>query len=361
MTATSPLLEVRGVSKSFAGMPALADVSLVVERGELFALLGASGCGKTTLLRLVAGLEFPDRGQVLIDGVDVTAMPAYERPVNTMFQSYALFPHLNVEDNVAFGLKRARMPKPAIRERVTEMLELTRMTPYARRRPHELSGGQRQRAALARSLARLPKLLLLDEPLAALDKKLREQTQLELLRIQSRLGIAFVVVTHDQDEALALSQRLAVMRAGSVLQIGTPAQIYERPNSRYVADFVGRANIWPGRVRGREGGLVTVALAEAMGEVRVAHDGDLTVGMEVWIALRPERIAPGPGEPTANRVQGRIRAVTYQGERLICFVDLPRGGTIELAIANLGTGGSPRPGEPIECHWPPASGIVLTR
>src|SRR5579883_2582327 len=242
------LLEITGISKAFGAVSAVEDVSLEIARGELFALLGPSGCGKTTLLRIIAGFESPDRGRIIVDGAEVTGLPPYHRPINMMFQSYALFPHMDVAANIAFGLRQERMARRRIAERVAEMLALVQMEPYARRRPHQLSGGQRQRVALARALAKMPKLLLLDEPLAALDRKLREETRLELTGIQQRLGTAFLVVTHDQEEALGMASRIAVMDRGRIVQIGAPADIYERPNSRFVAEFVGAANLFDGEV-----------------------------------------------------------------------------------------------------------------
>src|SRR3954453_6220176 len=242
------LLEIISASKSFAGSAAVDNVSLAVEPGEFFALLGPSGCGKTTLLRMIAGFETPDGGRIVIDGGDVTAVPPYARPVNMMFQSYALFPHLDVAGNIAFGLRQEGMPRRRRAARVEEMLALVQMTDYARRRPHELSGGQKQRVALARALAKMPKLLLLDEPLAALDRKLREETRLELTGIQQRIGTTFLVVTHDQDEALGMASRIAVMNRGRLVQIGAPTEIYERPNSRFVAGFVGKVNLFEGEV-----------------------------------------------------------------------------------------------------------------
>src|SRR5580658_9690872 len=241
-----PLLEISEVSKNFGAVAAVDQVSLSVDEGELFALLGPSGCGKTTLLRLIAGFERPDAGRILIDGSDVTQMPPYRRPVNMMFQSYALFPHLDVAGNIAFGLKQEGMDRTRRDARVAEMLALVQMSDYARRRPHELSGGQKQRVALARALAKMPKLLLLDEPLAALDRKLREETRLELIGIQERVGTSFVFVTHDQEEALGMASRIAVMNQGRVVQLGPSAEIYERPNSRFVADFVGAVNLFDG-------------------------------------------------------------------------------------------------------------------
>src|SRR5437870_4295729 len=243
-----PVLEIIGASKRFGAIAAVGRVSLAIEAGEFFALLGPSGCGKTTLLRLIAGFETPDAGEILIDGVPMNAVPPYARPVNMMFQSYALFPHLDVAGNIAFGLKQEGMKRRRRDERVGEMLALVQMQDYARRRPHELSGGQKQRVALARALAKMPKLLLLDEPLAALDRKLREETRLELRGIQERVGTTFLVVTHDQEEALGMASRIAVMRSGRLVQTGPPEAIYERPNSRFVADFVGAVNLFEGEL-----------------------------------------------------------------------------------------------------------------
>src|SRR6202049_1039348 len=242
------LLEIAATTKQFGATTAVDGVSLSVERGAFYALLGPSGCGKTTLLRMIAGFETPDSGRIVIDGVDVTGLPPYARPVNMMFQSFALFPHLDVAGNIAFGLRQERMDRRRIAARVTEMLALVQMASYERRRPHELSGGQRQRVALARALAKMPKLLLLDEPLAALDRKLRAETRLELIGIQERVGTTFLLVTHDQEEALGMASRIAVMNRGRVVQIGTPAEIYERPGSRFVADFVGEVNLFEGEL-----------------------------------------------------------------------------------------------------------------
>src|SRR6059058_4369981 len=258
------LLEISGVSKRFGAVTAVDRVSLSIERGEFFALLGPSGCGKTTLLRLIAGFETPNEGGIVIDGADITAVPPYARPVNMMFQSYALFPHLNVAGNIAFGLKQEGMPRQRRAARVEEMLALVQMTGFAKRRPHELSGGQKQRVALARALAKMPKLLLLDEPLAALDRKLRAETRLELIGIQERVGTTFLLVTHDQEEALGMASRIAVMNRGRVVQIGAPAEIYERPGSRFVADFVGEVNLFEGELTAGFNclGLAVTGLAE---------------------------------------------------------------------------------------------------
>src|SRR6267142_1695532 len=300
------LLELASVSKRFGATAAVEDVSLNVEQGELFALLGPSGCGKTTLLRMIAGLEIPDRGRVLIDGVDVTALPPYARPVNMMFQSYALFPHMEVAANIAFGLRQEGMGRRHIAARVGEMLALVQMSDYGRRRPRELSGGQRQRIALARALAKMPKLLLLDEPLAALDRKLRAETRFELIGIQERVGTTFLLVTHDQEEALGMASRIAVMNRGRVVQIGTPAEIYERPGSRFVADFVGEVNLFEGELTA---GFNCLALTVA-GFDRplplppagiVLPEGDAAA-----LALRPERLRLCRERPPGFAVAAKV-------------------------------------------------------
>ncbi len=297
------LLEIIAASKSFAGAAAVDNVSLGVEAGEFFALLGPSGCGKTTLLRMIAGFETPDSGRIVIDGTDMTDMPPYRRPVNMMFQSYALFPHLDVARNVAFGLRQEGMERRRREARVAEMLALVQMTEYARRRPHELSGGQKQRVALARALAKMPKLLLLDEPLAALDRKLREETRLELTGIQERVGTTFLVVTHDQDEALGMASRIAVMNLGRLVQTGAPAEIYERPNSRFVADFVGKVNLFEGEVGAGPDGL-WLAVADLPLPIPLPRSCELRPGMRAMLALRPEKLIVTPRAP-ARRCAGR--------------------------------------------------------
>src|SRR6202049_4472733 len=260
--AARPYVQVDRITKSFGDFKAVDDVSLKIYKGEIFCLLGASGCGKTTLLRMLGGFETPSAGKIFIDGEDMTGVPPYERPVNMMFQSYALFPHMNVEQNVAFGLKQDRVPKPEIRERVATMLDLVKLGDFAKRKPHQLSGGQRQRVALARALVKRPKLLLLDEPLGALDKKLREHTQFELVNIQEKLGVTFVVVTHDQEEAMTLASRIGVMDQGRIVQVGTPSEIYEYPNSRLVAEFIGSVNMFQGRLIEDEPEYVRIASPE---------------------------------------------------------------------------------------------------
>src|SRR5579864_2779927 len=299
------LLEIDAVGKKFGAIAAVDGVSLSVEEGELFALLGPSGCGKTTLLRLIAGFETPDQGRIVIDGSDVTRLPPYRRPVNMMFQSYALFPHLDVAGNIAFGLKQEGMERRRREARVAEMLALVQMSDYARRRPHELSGGQKQRVALARALAKMPKLLLLDEPLAALDRKLREETRLELIGIQERVGTSFVFVTHDQEEALGMASRIAVMDKGRVAQIGSAAEIYERPNSRFVADFVGAVNLFDGVLVAAFNTLALKALGiEA--PVPLPETNDLPEGTAVALAVRPEKLALSSRRPRGLAIAATV-------------------------------------------------------
>ncbi len=286
--AGPPHLSVERVTKSFGTVAAVDDVSLAVGSGEFFALLGPSGCGKTTLLRLLAGFEAPDTGRILIDGIDMTGVPPYARPVNMMFQSYALFPHMSVAQNVGFGLRQEGLAKTAIGQRVAAMLDLVQMGDFAARKPSELSGGQKQRVALARALVKEPKLLLLDEPLAALDRKLREQTQFELVRIQEQVGVTFIVVTHDQAEAMTMASRIAVMDAGRLRQIGSPSEVYEAPNSRFVADFIGAVNLLSGSSREIAAGQLVIDTPTA-GTLRVV--GAAVPGATVTIALRPEKIS----------------------------------------------------------------------
>src|SRR5579872_3387052 len=321
-----PYVRIEAVSKKFGEFLAVDAVSLEIRRGEIFCLLGGSGSGKTTLLRMLAGFETPSGGRIYIDGEDMSVVPPYERPVNMMFQSYALFPHMNVEKNVAFGLEQERLGREEIRRRVAEILEIVQMSPYAGRKPHQLSGGQRQRVALARSLAKRPKLLLLDEPLAALDRKLRERTQFELLNIQERLGVTFIVVTHDQEEAMTLSTRMGVMENGRIAQVGTPAEIYEAPVNRFVADFIGSVNLLEGRVVARRGNELTIRCEPFGCTVRAACDAECARDDTVWAAIRPEKIVlasegrPGEAQPGDNRVRGQVREVAYMGDVSICLV-----------------------------------------
>src|ERR1700678_1590449 len=285
-----PQIVIESVNKTFGAFTAVDSVNLRIYKGEMFVLVGASGCGKTTLLRMLAGFATPSGGRIMIEGVDMTKVPPHERPVNMMFQSYALFPHMTVEENVGYGLRRMGLGKSGGAKRVKEALDMVQWGAMAKRKPHQLSGGQRQRVALARALIRRPKVLLLDEPLSALDKKLREQTQFELMNIQSQVGITFVFVTHDQDEAMALSTRIAVMNRGQVVQVGTPSEIYEFPQTRFVADFIGTTNLFEGTVSGNEPGHLIVRSAEAGCDLIVDELGRFSSGQRVWVALRPEKI-----------------------------------------------------------------------
>ena len=299
--------------KKFDGMMAVDEVTLSINKGEIFALLGSSGCGKSTLLRMLAGFEKPTTGAVILNGVDITQLPANERPINMMFQSYALFPHLNVWENVAFGLKREGLPKPQIDSRVQEMLTLVQLEAFSKRKPHQLSGGQQQRVALARSLAKKPQLLLLDEPLGALDKKLRERTQFELVNILESVGVTCVMVTHDQEEAMAMASRIAVMSHGRVLQVGTPKEIYEHPNCRFVADFIGNVNSFDGELTVDE--VDHCAVTTSLGVVNIGHGISGALGMSVSVAIRPEKIHIAKAKPNvrSNLFKGKVREIAYFG------------------------------------------------
>jgi putrescine transport system ATP-binding protein len=331
-----PYIQIERVTKSFGDFKAVDDVSLKIFKGEIFCLLGPSGCGKTTLLRMLGGFETPTSGRIFIDGEDMTGVPPYERPVNMMFQSYALFPHMSVEQNVAFGLKQDRVPKAEIQERVATMLDLVKLGDFARRKPHQLSGGQRQRVALARALVKRPKLLLLDEPLGALDKKLREHTQFELISIQDKLGVTFVVVTHDQEEAMTLASRIGVMNQGEIVQAGTPSEIYEFPNSKYVADFIGSVNIFEGKLVEDEPEYVRIASPELGGTVYVSHGISAAPEATVWAAVRPEKIFMSTVAPegTDNIVRGAVQDIAYLGDLSIFLVRLPTGKVVRVTQPN---------------------------
>ena len=323
--------------KRFDGVTAVDDVSLSIQKGEIFALLGSSGCGKSTLLRMLAGFEKPTSGAVFLDGVDIASFPPYERPINMMFQSYALFPHLTVWDNIAFGLKREGMPKAEMAARVEEMLKLVQLETFAKRKPHQLSGGQQQRVALARSLAKRPQLLLLDEPLGALDKKLRERTQFELVNILESVGVTCVMVTHDQEEAMAMASRIAVMSHGRVLQVGTPKEVYEHPNCRFVADFIGNVNMFEGRVIEDEPGHVLIESADLGGRIHVGHGISSAPDAVVWAAVRPEKMIlarEAPREPF-NAAPGTIREVAYMGDVSIYVVQLDSGKAVRVTQPNI--------------------------
>jgi len=330
-------VSIEGVTKKFGIITAVNDVTLDIRRGEFFALLGPSGCGKTTLLRMLAGLETPTSGTIRIDGQDVTNVPPYDRPVNMMFQSYALFPHMTVEKNVAFGLRQERMSKQDINTRVGELLDLVQLSGYGKRKPAELSGGQSQRVALARSLAKRPKLLLLDEPLAALDKKLREETQFELMNIQEQTHVTFVVVTHDQEEAMTLSTRIAVMNEGVVQQVGTPTEVYEFPKTRYVADFLGSINMFEGvvaEVSDTDG--IVVETEQAGMPIHLDTSENLSPGTKVDVAIRPEKIEITREKPEQqeNRCEGKVIEVAYQGSLSIYRIKLSTGAIVRVTMPN---------------------------
>ncbi|MEX0738841.1 MAG: ABC transporter ATP-binding protein [Pseudohongiella sp.] len=331
-----PLVRLQNVSKVFGSMYAVDNISLDIAEKEFFSLLGASGCGKTTLLRMLAGFETPTEGRIFIDGKDVTELPPYERQINMMFQSYALFPHMTVADNIAYGLKQDRMARTQRAERVREMLALVQIEKLGHRKPHQLSGGQRQRVALARALAKHPKILLLDEPLGALDRKLREQTQFELVNLQERLGITFIVVTHDQEEAMTMSSRIALMREGRIEQVDSPRRMYEFPLSRYAADFIGQVNLFAGVVSSQEGDQVLVDSEEAGGQLCVRHSQPMTLGMPVTVAVRPEKIRlPQSGDELPNKMSGVIREIAYLGDESIYHVELASGKRVKYTQPNV--------------------------
>jgi len=361
-----PLVQIKNVIKKFGDFTAVNNVDLDIYQGELFCLLGGSGCGKTTLLRMLAGFETPTSGQILIDGADMSNVPPYERPTNMMFQSYALFPHMTVEKNIAFGLQQDKMPKSEIDDRVHEILKLVELQDYKKRKPQQLSGGQRQRVALARALVKEPTLLLLDEPLAALDKKLRKQTQFELANIQDQVGVTFIVVTHDQEEAMTLSSRIAVMDAGELIQIGTPTEIYEYPESRFVADFIGSANIFEGKVI--EDSADHVRVSTELGEIYIDHGQSTTEGSKVWVAIRPEKFqvstkAPANRKSKVNNVPGKVDDIGYLGDTSIYKIRLENGQIIDVTAPNQSR---PKSGtrritweDTVYLSWEPSSVMLL--
>jgi putrescine transport system ATP-binding protein len=352
------------VRKEFDGFVAVDDVSIKIRQGEIFALLGASGCGKSTLLRCLAGFEKPTAGRIILAGSDVTDLPPYERPINMMFQSYALFPHMTVEQNVAFGLKQDGVPKDACQKRVEEMLNLVQMGKFAKRKPHQLSGGQQQRVALARSLAKSPKLLLLDEPMGALDKKLRSQMQLELVNIIETLGVTCVMVTHDQEEAMTMANRIAVMEAGRFRQIGPPDEIYEQPNSRYTAEFIGSVNLFEGKIDKDEKDYITIACPSLPDPIYVAHGVSGFTGMDVAFALRPEKVRIGKEEPSEphNKAHGIIEDIAYFGDHSVYHIRLDRGTKVMCNFVNMQRWASEgfTWNDPVWISWGDLEGVVLT-
>ncbi|HEY7643325.1 MAG TPA: polyamine ABC transporter ATP-binding protein [Steroidobacteraceae bacterium] len=331
-----PYIRIEGITKKFGEFAAVDNVSLDIYRGEIFCLLGGSGCGKTTLLRMLAGFEVPTSGRIAIDGVDMGGVPPYDRPVNMMFQSYALFPHMTVEQNVGFGLRQEGLPRPEIEQRVAEMLGIVKLQGFEKRKPHQLSGGQRQRVALARSLVKRPKVLLLDEPLGALDKKLREHTQFELVNIQERLGVTFIVVTHDQEEAMTLASRIGVMNRGRIVQVGTPRDIYEFPNTRFVAEFIGNVNMFEGRILDDEPDHVTIESTELGGRLYIGHGVSSAPDAIVWAAVRPEKMMLTREQPSSpyNRAAGVIKEIAYMGDLSVYLVQLDSGKTVRVTHPN---------------------------
>jgi putrescine transport system ATP-binding protein len=359
-------VRIENVTKRFGDFVAVDNVSLSVYKGEIFCLLGGSGCGKTTLLRMLAGFEAPTSGRILIDGQDMADTPPYDRPVNMMFQSYALFPHMSVEKNVAFGLEQERVPRAEIDKRVGEMLDIVKLGQFARRKPHQLSGGQRQRVALARALVKRPKLLLLDEPLGALDKKLREHTQFELINLQEQLGVTFIVVTHDQEEAMTLASRIGVMDRGEIVQVGTPTDIYEYPTSKFVADFIGSVNMFEGRLVEDEPDHVRIASPELGGTIYVDHGISSAPGATVWAAIRPEKIDIDRQPPTnlsENVVKGVVKEIAYMGDMSVYLVRIDSGKMVRVTLPNVERQAGARISwdETVYLTWHPNSPVVLSQ
>jgi len=362
--AAEAYIQIRGVTKKFDTITAVDSVTLNIRKGEIFALLGASGCGKTTLLRLLAGFEIPTDGQITIDGEDMQSIQPYNRPVNMMFQSYALFPHMSVAKNIAFGLKQDRIPKADIKRRVEELLELVHMKELFNRYPHQLSGGQRQRVALARSLAKRPKLLLLDEPMAALDKKLREQMQLEVVNIIESVGVTCVMVTHDQEEAMTMATRIGVMHDGKILQSGTPHEVYEYPNCRRTAEFIGTVNVFSGTVMENSADHVVINAPELDREIYVDHGISGAAGTEVWVAVRPEKmvISTAPPDGEYNHARGKVEEIAYVGGLSIYHVKTQSGMIIRATLANVERLAENRLtwDDEVYFSWQPNAAVVLT-
>ena len=362
--SAKPYISFKNVTKKFGDFTAVDDLSLDIYNREFFALLGASGCGKSTLLRMLAGFEQPTTGEIVLDGQNLAGTPPYRRPVNMMFQSYALFPHMTVEKNIAFGLRQDSMPKAEIAERVAQMLKLVKLEQFAKRKPNQLSGGQRQRVALARSLAKRPKVLLLDEPLGALDKKLREETQFELMDLQQNLGLTFVVVTHDQEEAMTMADRIAILEKGEVMQVATPAEVYEAPSSRFVAHFVGNVNMFEGKVAERAGNTTRITGATGA-QIVVENSSDTAAGSNIVFAIRPEKIRISSKKPAdaVNALEGEVYDIAYLGDMTVYHVKLDDGQVVRASTMNA----SRIADDPLTWNdrawisFRPDAGIVLTR
>ncbi len=356
-------LQIQDIVKDFNGYKAVNQVNLDIAKGEIFALLGSSGCGKSTLLRMLAGFETPTSGRIILDGKNLADLPPYERPMNMMFQSYALFPHLSVWENIAFGLKREGLPKDKVAARVEAMLKLVQLGKFAQRKPHQLSGGQQQRVALARSLAKQPQLLLLDEPLGALDKKLREQTQIELVNIIESVGVTCVMVTHDQEEAMTMASRIAIMSEGRFLQVGAPGDIYETPATRFVADFIGNVNLMDGKLSVDEPDHVVIDCADC--RHYVGHGITGTEGMAVSVALRPEKIHLSRHKPADefNSVVGKIKEMAYFGSFTVFHLQLASGALLKVSLANTQRHRDDQYtwGDEVWAHWSRSSQVVLTQ
>ncbi|SDH37944.1 ABC transporter ATP-binding protein [Paraburkholderia phenazinium] len=362
--AAENFVQIVDVVKKFGETVAVKQVNLSVKKGELFALLGSSGCGKSTLLRMLAGLESVTSGKILIDGEDLAQMPPYRRPVNMMFQSYALFPHMTVEANVAFGLKQEGVPKAELKERVQAVLELVQMGRFAKRKPHQLSGGQQQRVALARSLIKRPKLLLLDEPMSALDKQIRQRTQIELVNILDKVGVTCIMVTHDQEEAMTMAGRLAVMSEGEIIQLGTPHEVYEYPNSRFSAEFIGSTNLFDGTVVEDEPDHVFIETADLPVRLYVSHGITGPLGMPLTISVRPERIAltRKPPEGSYNWGKGVVTNIAYMGGYSLYHVKLDSGKMVVANVTSLALSEIDPPtwGDEVYVRWSASAGVVLT-
>ena len=364
-----PYLQIKDVVKTYGENYAVDHIDLDIDRHEIFALLGSSGSGKSTLLRMLAGMETPDQGKIILDGQDITRLPPYDRPINMMFQSYALFPHMTVEQNIAFGLKQDKMPKDQIAERVEEMLRLVQMSKYAKRKPHQLSGGQQQRIALARALAKQPKLLLLDEPLGALDKNLRQQTQLELVDTLEKVGVTCIMVTHDQEEAMTMASRVAIMSHGELQQVGTPADVYDYPNSRFTAEFIGETNIFEGHLVADEADHAEIDCPELAQNILIDHSVAGPEEQTMWVSIRPEDINMHKEKPANagehNWTIGTVKEIAYLGSFAIYHVQLPSGRMVKSQVLSsywyLANLEPPTWDETVYLSWPANQPVPLTR